>query len=226
MERNREHHSTMMVRIILTRHGHVDGIKPARFRGRTDVPLTALGVAQANATARWIAAISRPTTIYTSPMSRCVATGAAIARACGAPSQVLDQLNDLDYGAWQWKTHDEIRTAFAEQYQTWHTAPQMFRFPRGESLPDLVTRAGDALRHVLQWHQDQTVVLVSHDSFNRALLTQVLDQPLSAYSRIVVEPCGITEIEFVGHIARVLRVNETQHLNALDEPGTERTERV
>ena len=180
----------MMARIILTRHCHVDGIEPPRFRGRTDVPLAALGVAQANAAARRIAAISRPTTIYTSPMSRCVVTGDAIARACGAPSQVLDQLNDLHHGLWQWMRHDEIRTAFAEQYETWRTAPQLFRFPQGESLQDLVARAGDALRGVLQRHRDQTVVLVSHDSVIRAFLTQVLDQPLSAYSRIVVEPCG------------------------------------
>jgi phosphoserine phosphatase len=208
----------MVTRIILTRHGHVDGIKPPRFRGRADVPLTALGVAQANATARRIAAISRPTAIYTSPMSRCMATGEAIARACGVPSQVLDQLNDLDYGSWQWKTHDEIRRAFAEQYATWHTTPQMFRFPQGESLQDLVSRAADVLRNVLQRHRDQTVILVSHDSVNRALLTQVLDQPLSAYSRIVIEPCGITEIELVDNIARVLRVNETQHLGAIAQP--------
>jgi phosphoserine phosphatase len=208
----------MVTRIILTRHGHVDGIKPPRFRGRADVPLTALGVAQANATAGRIAATSQPAAIYTSPMSRCMATGEAIARACGVPSQVLDQLNDLDYGAWQWKTHDEIRRAFAEQYETWHTVPQMFRFPQGESLQDLVLRAADVLRSVLQRHRDQTIVLVSHDSVNRALLTQVLDQPLSAYSRIVIEPCGITEIEFVDNIARVLGVNETQHLSALAQP--------
>jgi phosphoserine phosphatase len=208
----------MVTRIILTRHGHVDGIKPPRFRGRTDIPLTALGVAQANATAGRIAAISRPTAIYTSPMGRCIATGEAIARACGVQSQVLDQLNDLDYGSWQWKTYDEIRRSFAEQYETWHTAPQMFRFPQGESLQDLVSRAADVLRNVLQRHRDQTVILVSHDSVNRALLTQVLDQPLSAYSRIVIEPCGITEIELVDNIARVLRVNETQHLGAIAQP--------
>jgi phosphoserine phosphatase len=213
----------MVVRIILTRHGHVDGIAPPRFRGRTDVPLTALGVAQANAAARRIAAISRPTTIYTSPMSRCITTGEAIVKACSAPSQVLDQLNDLDYGLWQWKTHDEIRTAFAEQYETWHTAPELFRFPHGESLQDLVARAADALRTILQGHRDETVVLVGHESVNRALLTQVLDQPLSAYWRIVVEPGGITEIEVDGNIARVLRVNETGHLSAIHEPAIEGT---
>jgi phosphoserine phosphatase len=213
----------MVTRIILTRHGHVDGIKPPRFRGRTDVPLTALGMAQASATAERIAVISRPTAIYTSPMNRCIATGEAIARACGVPSQVLDELNDLDYGSWQWKTHEEMQSAFAEQYATWQTAPQMFRFPQGESLQDLVARAADALRCVLQRHRDQTTILVSHDSVNRALLTQVLDQPLSAYSRISIDPCGITEIEFDRNSVRVLGVNETQHLNGIPQKGAKST---
>jgi phosphoserine phosphatase len=67
----------------------------------------------------------------------------------------------------------------------------------------------------LHRHRDRTVVLVSHDSVNRALLTQVLDQPLSAYPRIAVAPRGIAEIEFVDNIARVLRVNETEHLRVV-----------
>ncbi len=38
----------MQVKIILTRHGHVEGIEPRRFRGaRTDIPLTPLGIEQA-----------------------------------------------------------------------------------------------------------------------------------------------------------------------------------
>jgi len=40
-----------MTKVILTRHGHVEGISPERFRGRTDVPLTELGTAQAEALA-------------------------------------------------------------------------------------------------------------------------------------------------------------------------------
>jgi broad specificity phosphatase PhoE len=38
-----------MTRIILTRHGHVEGIEPRRFRGRTELPLTARGRAEAEA---------------------------------------------------------------------------------------------------------------------------------------------------------------------------------
>jgi phosphoserine phosphatase len=202
-------------KIILTRHGHVEGITPKRFRGRQDVPLSRLGRAQAEATAQRISAAWRPTVVYTSPMGRCVATGAAIAEACGVENKVLLALNDLDYGAWQWKTHDEIEAAFPELYERWHSAPQLCRFPKGESLQDLVARTGDVLRHVLSEHSDQVVVLVGHDSVNRALLMQVLEQPLSAYWRIFFEPCGISEIDFVGDTALVRRVDELAHLEHL-----------
>jgi bisphosphoglycerate-dependent phosphoglycerate mutase len=73
-----------MTKIILTRHGHVEGIKPARFRGRTELPLTELGQAQAKAAAARIAKIWNPAKVYTSPMGRCVATGQEIARASRA----------------------------------------------------------------------------------------------------------------------------------------------
>ena len=36
-----------MTKILLTRHGHVEGIKPERFRGREPLDLTARGRADA-----------------------------------------------------------------------------------------------------------------------------------------------------------------------------------
>jgi probable phosphoglycerate mutase len=54
--------------------------------------------------------------------------------------------------------------------------------------------------------------MVGHDSVNRALLLQLLDQPLSAYWRLAQDPCAISEIDNTDARARVLRVNETVHL--------------
>jgi len=93
-----------MTKILLTRHGHVEGIKPERFRGRQPLDLTALGCQQAAAVAARIAGSFAPRKVYTSPMGRCVATGAAIATACGIAAEMHDDLNDIDYGAWQFKT--------------------------------------------------------------------------------------------------------------------------
>lgn len=204
-----------MTTIILTRHGYVEGIEPRRFRGRQDIPLSELGKLQAEATARRIAAAWRPTIVYTSPMARCIETGVPIARACQVPHKVLNELNDLDYGAWQWQTHADIKQVQPDAYATWHETPHLFRFPDGESLQDLVARTGNAWRFVLARHRDETIVLVGHDSVNRALVLQLLDQPLSSYWRILFEPCGVSEIEFFGHVPQVRRINETYHLSHL-----------
>jgi probable phosphoglycerate mutase len=45
-----------VTKILLVRHGHVEGITPERFRGRADLPLTSLGQAEAQAVAKRIAA--------------------------------------------------------------------------------------------------------------------------------------------------------------------------
>jgi broad specificity phosphatase PhoE len=201
-----------MTKILLVRHGHVEGIEPPRFRGRQDLALTELGCRQADAAARHIAARWRPTQIYTSPLARCVATGAAIAAACRLKPQLLDQLNDLDYGSWQFLTYDEARKRDPELFARWFAAPELVRFPDGESLQDLVTRAAEAVRLVLARHAKDTVVLVSHDNLNRALLLQLLDQPLSAYWRIEQSPCCINEIDVTDDSIVVRAINHTAHL--------------
>jgi probable phosphoglycerate mutase len=207
-----------VTKILLIRHGHVDGIKPERFRGRVDLPLTDLGRAQAQAVAERIASGWRPSKVYTSPLSRCVATGAAIAQACGAPTEVSDDLIDMDYGAWQGRSCAEMEQSEPTLSAAWHATPHLVRFPQGDSLQDLAARAADAFRLALARHPDETVVLVAHNSVNRALLLQLLEQPLSAYWRLAQTPCCINEIEVVDGWPQVLRVNETAHLDALD-PG-------
>ncbi len=205
-----------MTKILLTRHGHVEGIKPERFRGREPLELTALGRRQAAAVAQHIAGAFRPSKVYTSPMGRCVATGAAIAAACDIPAETCDDLNDIDYGAWQFKTFDEQDAAL---FALWFAAPHLVRFPGGESLQDPVARAAEALRMVLARHPDDIVVLVGHDSVNRALLLELLDQPLSAYWRVAQDPCCLNEIDVAGGKIRIQCINETRHLEILAGPA-------
>ena len=205
-----------MTKILLVRHGHVEGIRPARFRGREDLPLTKRGSAEALAVARCIASKWRPERVYTSPLSRCVATGAAIAKACGVEAQGIGELNDIDYGTWRMKSHEEMAASEPAISMAWFNTPHLMRFPGGDSLQDLLARSADAVRLVLDAHPDQTVVLVSHDSVNRALLLQLADLPLSSYWRLAQTPCCINEIEIVDNQVRMLAINETSHLDGLN----------
>jgi probable phosphoglycerate mutase len=190
-----------MTKIILTRHGHVEGIKPERFRGREPLQLTERGAAEAAVLAQRIAAAWRPTHIYTSPMGRCIATAAAIARTTGVAAKTCEDLNDIDYGSWQFKTFADAKAQDPVLFAAWFATAHLVRFPNGESLQDLVARTANALRMVLAHHPDETIVLVGH--------------PLSAYWRVAQDPCCINEIDVTGGSVCVRRINETQHLEVV-----------
>ena len=97
-----------MTKIILVRHGHVEGISPERFRGRADLALTPEGLRQAEATARRIEASWTPAALYASPLSRCRTTAEAIGRPFGLTPTPVPGLVDIDYGEWQGLTPDEV----------------------------------------------------------------------------------------------------------------------
>ena len=202
-----------MTKILLTRHGHVDGINPKRFRGRAELPLTELGLKQADKLGARIAAQWKPGAIYTSGLQRCVVTAGKIAVATNTSASVLDGLMDLDYGDWQGRIQDEVRSEAPELFKLWHAAPQLMRFPKGESLQELMARTAEAMRWVLSRHPGQTVVMMGHDSVNRALLLQLIDQPLSAYWKLAQDPCCLNEIDIEGPRVEVRRVNDTSHLD-------------
>jgi probable phosphoglycerate mutase len=201
-----------MTRIILVRHGHVEGISPERFRGRADLSLTAEGVEQAEATARRIHATCTPSAIYSSPLSRAVATAEAIGKPVGLSPNSVEDLVDIDYGEWQGLTPNQVRAQWPELLDTWYRAPDWATIPGGESLQDVLTRAVSVLRQVIHDHPDDTVVLVGHDSINRVILLHTLGLPLSRYWGLAQGPCAINEIGFSAGSFTIRSLNETQHL--------------
>jgi probable phosphoglycerate mutase len=207
-----------MTKIILVRHGHVEGISPERFRGRVDLVLTTEGRRQAELTAHRIHATWSPAAVFTSPLSRCRATAEAIATPLGFSPRPLDGLIDIDYGQWQGLTPDEVRARWPGLLETWYRAPDWAAIPGGETLQDVLVRALSVLRDVVDGHPSDTLVLVAHDSINRVILLHALGLPLSRYWRLGQHPCAINEIDLLGDGSVVLSMNETGHLKQAASP--------
>ena len=203
------------MKIILTRHGHVEGIEPERFRGRLDLPLTHLGRRQADLTAKRIASSWRPSAIYTSPMSRCIMTAAAIGAVTGLRPSPDGLLNDFDYGEWLGHKLEEVQAGWPRELQTWQQTPHLATIPGGESLQAMLMRATTALRAYFDRHFDEVIVIVGHDSINRVMLLHALDLPLSHYWRVRQEPCGVSELDLVGGAFTVRTMNDTWHLRTV-----------
>lgn len=206
----------MATKLLLTRHGHVEGISPPRFRGRTDLPLTPLGTAQARQLAQAIARFWRPSAIYCSPLTRCVQTAGRIGLSCELRPQSLDALVDVDYGDCRDQTYDRVKADRPELFALWRTAPQFVRFPDGESLQDVAARGMETLRRLARKHEGETIVVVAHDSVNRVILTSLLNMPLSQFWVLRQDPCCIDEIDLAVPDVRVSSVNRIDHLDRSD----------
>jgi broad specificity phosphatase PhoE len=204
-----------VTRILLVRHGHVAWHSPERFRGRADLALSDLGRRQIERVARQIAALCRPDAIYTSPLSRCVATAQAIAAPFGLSPQSEPGLVDIDYGEWQGLTRDEAAARWPEEAESWFRTPHLAAIPGGESLATLSARTTTALRDLLRRHTQATIVAVGHDSVNRVLLLFALGLPLSRYWHIEQSACGIDDLSFENGEFFIRAINETQHLAEL-----------
>ena len=68
------------------------------------------------------------------------------------------------------------------------------------------------MRTVLARHPGEAVVMVGHDSVNRIILMQLLDQPLSAYWKLAQDTCTLNEVDIDGGTVLVRRINDTSHL--------------
>jgi broad specificity phosphatase PhoE len=201
--------------LILVRHGHVEGIEPARFRGRLDLPLTERGWSQARATAVYIGSKWPIAAVYASPLSRCMDTGQIIAAEQGLQVQACDHLLDLDYGPWQGRIRAEIRKEEPALYDAWMERPDLTVIEGAETLQEAQARVVRGLAEIRRDHPRQTIVAVGHDSTNRVLLTLLLGLPLSHYWHLQQDPCAISLIKFERSGPRVVEMNSTAHLDGL-----------
>ena len=207
----------MSTRVLLVRHGHVEGIDPPRFRGRRDLPLTPRGKTQAQAVARRIADSFQITAIYASPLARTTETAEAIARTTGLSVTRETGLIDIDYGRWHGMTVEDARRDSPNEIAVWLRSPDQALIQDGETLPDVLARATRTVVLRASRHDGQTIVLVSHDSVLRVILLHALAAPLASYWRIEQAPCSISELSYVEGRLHVARVNDTVHLERLTD---------
>ncbi len=202
-----------MTRILLVRHGQTAWNQAGRFRGRADVPLDEVGLAQARAAGKRIAAQWRVSTVYSSPMTRTMQTAQAIAEPFGLSVQPREGLADIDVGQWQGLTRDEVRARWPVELDLWHHAPQRVHFPGGEALAEVRARAMRTVDEVVAQHADETIALVSHEGVNRLILLSVLGLGDERLWHLGQDTCALNVIDAAGGDYTVDRLNDTCHLN-------------
>jgi|SRR5581483_1771048 broad specificity phosphatase PhoE len=197
-----------MTHFVFVRHGQTDWNRENRFRGRVDVPLNAVGLEQAKRAAMRLAP-APIAAVYASPVSRTMVTAELIAQPHGLGVMPRAELYDLDYGDWQGKMPEEVEPA---EYARWLRAPAEVKFPGGESVGDLRKRIVTLVAQLSAQHEDETVVLVSHDVVGKVLVCALLGADDNAIHRVQQDTACINRFQVENGVYLLRTVNETAHL--------------
>jgi phosphoserine phosphatase len=203
-----------MTEIILVRHGQTPWNRDKIFRGSRDIPLSDTGREEARLAGEWLKGATIHAA-YCSPLSRARDTGEAIARHHGLKVLDLPGLTDLCYGDWEGLPLAEVKIKDADLYRQWGAAPETVRFPGGETLDEVRTRALGAVEEVLGRHPGQTVLLAAHRAVNKVLIAAFIGLDNSHFWRLGQDTTAINRFLRLGDAWHIMGLNDVCHLRDL-----------
>lgn len=151
----------------LARHGETAENAEGRILGRRDPPLSAAGVAQAEALAARLedAGIAA---VWASPLRRARETAEIVGRALGLEPVVLADLSESARGDWEGRRVAELAEESPDLFAAFIAGDPFFRFPGGESMAEQRARTRSALAAVRAG--PQPALVVAHAGTARAAL--------------------------------------------------------
>jgi nicotinate-nucleotide--dimethylbenzimidazole phosphoribosyltransferase len=181
----------MTVRLV--RHGATQWTG-LRYCGRTDLPLTAEGEAQAAAIAQRLAG-TLVRVVRSSPARRALDTARVVADALGVPVEVDERLLEADFGAAEGLRPDELERAYPAVWRALEVGRRYVDWPEGEGAAFFRDRVRSAARDLARGPEE--TVIVSHGGVMRALAAE-LDSELDASpgpgEMVAVEPGPIARV--------------------------------
>ena len=188
--------------IDLVRHGDVSGRQHVA-RGVTDNPLSDEGWQQLK---RVKTCIGKVDMIASSPLKRC----REFAESCDEPVQILQGMQEIDFGDWEDKSAEEVDDA--ERLQLFFESPMQCQAPCGESFGAFSQRVIQAWQDWLKEDIGQHRLLLAHGCVIRVILAYELGMPIQHIWRLVVDTAGWSRLSLMAdEQTRVLFMNRTCH---------------
>ena len=176
--------------IFLVRHGETAwNSDNNRYCGRTDIPLTANGIRQAEATREQLKH-TRYEQVYSSPLQRAFTTAGI---ATGRMPVLDERLIEVDFGAWEKKTKEEFIAENPQLWTDWTNDPATTRAGgSGETAAEVVSRLDAFFNEIVVRHPRGNILVAGHNGINRFYLCHKLGMPLQYYRRLLQQNAAVT----------------------------------
>jgi len=207
------------VQIVLVRHGATDWNLQGRCQGVTDRELSEVGVRQAEQIAALLSSESIQA-IYSSDLRRARQTADLISQPHNLPVLIEENIRELNHGALEGLTFNEIKQSYSEFLARWRTEPAEIQIPGGEKLTDVAERAWEGVARIAERHvAADSIVVVSHNFPILGIVCRVTGTDLNNYRSFHLDPCSVTRLQRNGANAwSVTHVNSREYPPPADSP--------
>ena len=217
-----------MLEILLVRHGESEGNVSGVIQGQQEHPLSPQGHHQAQKLGKFLADyVWAPTHIYTSPLQRTFQTAAYCQPTPKIPIQPRGELLEIHNGVLQGLTWTEAQAQYPQLCQKLENSLTWLPIPGAEAPISVFERAGSFVKWLLSHHRNgDRLWLFSHGGIMQHLIAQFMG--CDRVWGLEIPPTGLFEFEvnldhrdpleenrYTGHLSKVLRFNQTPHLDGL-----------
>lgn len=199
---------------LLLRHGETAHTVEKRFSGfgGVDPALSSLGEQQAAAAAERLVAFGGIDAVVSSPMRRARQTADAAASVLGLDVREVEGFRECAFGEWEGLTFGEVREGWPGELAAWLADPTVAP-PGGESFSDVRRRVLVARDKLLARYAASSVLVVSHVTPIKVLVSDALGAPAAAMYRMEMTPASLTEVHwYPGGQASLRRFNDASHV--------------
>ena len=162
----------MVTTLYIIRHCQSAGNAGGRFQGRFDGPVNEQGEKQLELLSLRFRN-EHLDAIYSSPLIRAYRTAEAVNKFHGLPIHRESGLLEMDVGEIQNKTLSEIAEEYPELAHNWDHAPDLCRFPHGETMEEAYRRVNRAIDRIIAENPGKTVAVTTHGGVIKNLNARV-----------------------------------------------------
>ena len=205
-----------MTDLILIRHGQTDLNREPRFQGQIDVPLNALGHAQARRLGARLAD-ERVDLIYCSDLSRTRQTAAPVSQQLAIDATPMPSLREQAFGLFEGMAFDEITQRHPELFAQWQRHDPDFALPGGESVRQFHRRVVAAVLEIAAMHEGLTLAVVTHGGVLDMLWRTANALPLQGPRECPIPNAGLNRVRVRDDSIEILGWADDAHV--ADLPG-------
>lgn len=208
------------MRVVAVRHGETEWNALGREQGQLDSPLTARGIAQAQAIAGRLQR-TRFSALYSSDLGRALKTAEFVAKATGARIEVEPGLRERHTGIFQGLTKAQMEAQYPAEHAAYRADPFAYAIPGGESGRQRNERSVRVMNTLADRHPEGTIVAITHGGFLMGFFEHVLGLAPGNSWRFKRQNGAFNVFERVDGVWTLETWNDTSHLDALgslDEP--------